>query len=533
MSANQVKTENIRRLGAIRSRLDGLLTLSLLLSSAVCVSAAVRYVDASSANPTPPYTNWATAAHVIRDAVDAAVAGDEIVVTNGLYASGGRAVGTNLLVNRVAVDKPLTLRSVNGPEVTIIQGHQVPSTTNGDGAIRCVYLANGASLVGFTLTNGATRATGDNREQFGGGAWGESTNVMISNCVVVANSASGSGGGVYCGALDHCMLTGNSANGGGGAAECTLNHCTLSDNVAVFGGGVTLSTLNNCTVAGNSAHSGVIWVGMGGGAADSTLNNCMVTGNSVDYYGGGAVGSTLNNCTVIGNTADYFGAGAYASTLNNCIVYFNTAADQTNYSFSTLNYCCTAPMPTNGVGNITTPPLFVDHPGGNLRLQSNSPCINAGNNAYAPDPTDLDGNPRVVSGTVDIGAYEFQGSGSLISYAWLQGYGLPTDGAADFADPDADGHTTWQEWRCQTDPTNEASALRLLSVSSVSRNITVSWQSVNGVSYFLERATNLAVSSPFTLVATNLLGKPGTTSYTETNVASLTPVFYRVGVLAP
>ncbi len=45
---------------------------------------------------------------------------------------------------------------------------------------------------------------------------------------------------------------------------------------------------------------------------------------------------------------------------------------------------------------------------GDLRLQSNSPCINAGNNAYVSNTIDLDGNPRIVSGTVDIGAYEYQ-----------------------------------------------------------------------------------------------------------------------------
>ena len=58
----------------------------------------------------------------------------------------------------------------------------------------------------------------------------------------------------------------------------------------------------------------------------------------------------------------------------------------------------------------------------------------------------------------------------------------------------------------------------------------VTWQSVPGVSYFLEQSTNLSASPPFNLLAPSLAGQTNMTSFTDTNAASPMPVFYRVGV---
>src|SRR5204863_8027632 len=141
-----------------------------------------------------------------------------------------------------------------------------------------------------------------------------------------------------------------------------------------------------------------------GGAYSATLNNCILASNSVSAYssyGGGAYNCALNNCTLAGNSAAGtwpYGGGAYSGTINNSILYFNAATNSANYDFSgqcSVNYCCTTPNP-GGVGNLTNAPLFANYAGGNLHLQSNSPCINAGNNAFISATADLDGNPRLA-----------------------------------------------------------------------------------------------------------------------------------------
>jgi len=53
-------------------------------------------------------------------------------------------------------------------------------------------------------------------------------------------------------------------------------------------------------------------------------------------------------------------------------------------------------------------PLFVDPANGDYHLRPTSPAVDAGFNAGIWGDRDLDGNPRIVGGRVDIGAYEIQ-----------------------------------------------------------------------------------------------------------------------------
>ena len=564
------------------------LTASLVPLASAAI--AVHYVDLNSTNSSAPYLDWSTAATNIQDAIDVAVEGDYILVANGIYQSGGRVV-YGALTNRVAVTRAVTVQSAYGPSSAIIQGNP----TIGNSAVRCVYLTNNAALIGFTLTNGATRNVGDAvLDESGGGMWCESSNAFVLSCVIVTNQAFRFGGGVYSGSLSNCILSGNncSSNGGGtynsrldgctiisnsavflgggafnslltnctlignsaktgggscqgalsgctlkinqasswggAAASNTLNHCTINGNTAIaYGGGAVICILNNCLIISNSVFTGSPGYGGGGGAAGGTLNNCLIIRNSAPAPsgpGGGTYGSTLNNCTVVSNSA----AGAYASTLNNSILYYNRNG---NYVGGSMTNCCTTPLPS-GVNNFTNAPLFANFAARDFHLQSNSPCINSGNNVFVAQTNDFDGNLRIVGGTVDVGAYEYQTPASVLSYAWAQRYGLPVDGTADYADTDGDGMNNWQEWRTGTIPTNAASVLKM--TYSVPTNnpvgVVVTWPSVSGILYLLQSSTSLVAQPPFFGIKSNIVGQAGTTSYTDTTATNGGPYFYRVGV---
>ncbi len=225
---------------------------------------------------------------------------------------------------------------------------------------------------------------------------------------------------------------------------------------------------------------------------------------------------------MVNNSSSNGIGGVSESFLYNCIVYYNSRFNFIDFHVI-FYHCCTTPIPA-GSGNISDEPMFVDLFNGNLRLQSNSPCINAGTNYYVSGDVDLDGRPRIVGRTVDMGAYEFQSAVPGQYIGWLQKYGLPTDGSVDNSDSDNDGFDNWQEFVFGMHPLISNIGGHFRSVQNLSNNkIRLNFIGKPGQSYQLETSSNLNNWVEF--MSTPITNADGLIVIDETNAMPLR--FYR------
>lgn len=363
---------------------------------------------------TPPFTSWATASTNIQDAVDACVVGGDVIVGDGSFGLGGR---TNAgYPTHVVLDKPVHVSSLNGPDATyIVEGNVY--------GWRGVSIDNGAVLEGITISN--CHADGSSFfGKIGGGVF--MFDGLISNCVVM-HSVAKTGGGIVCyggGTVADTIVDGNiCGSGSGGGVYCigdtAVQRCHIRNNRASsMGGGVynMEGTVCSSFIHDNTAQN------MGGGIYNygGTVCNCLIHDNTAGSSGGGGaylVYGTIESCTITRNTSPN-GAGVRVildNHLRNSIIWENNGDNYQNTLTNMLyEYCCTTPDPgTFGVMTVTNDPLFVAPTAGVFRLLADSPCVDAGTNAYVCTSIDLCRGMRVRGGIVDIGAYEYTSSPEL------------------------------------------------------------------------------------------------------------------------
>jgi predicted outer membrane repeat protein len=269
----------------------------------------------------------------------------------------------------------------------------------------------------------------------GGGISGDL--VVVRACMFISNS--GEDGGALHGGLkviDSIFMANTSSFYGAGARSSgDFVNCAFIGNLAERGAGIWGSpTAVNCLFAGNRTWS----PGAGAGVFithEGALTNCTFVGNSVPnnfpsaqgggIYKNGAGHLQIINCTLWDNE-DFFGNGESSQ--------LKIAAGSASVNDSCIQGWTGS---LGGTGNHGNDPRFIDADGAddiygtaddNPRLLPNSPLIDHGDtSALPPDtfdldedgdttellPVDLDWLPRIVNGTVDVGAYEFQGTPCL------------------------------------------------------------------------------------------------------------------------
>ena len=305
---------------------------------------------------------------------------ERITLKSGVALYGGFA-GTEAQLS----ERPTFQRAQPDANETVVDGGKAGSV------VTIPSDATSATVIdGFTIRNGT--GTSVSSSYYGGGIYcpaGATGSPVISHNKIAWNYVSSYGGGIYI---------------GGGSPTITYNVITGNDGT-YYGGGVCLANstatiANNVISANGAASGGGIYCNTG----TTTIVNNTIAVNDGDY-GGGILCN--NSVTITGNIIAYNCSGIWQTntsqhpTINyNCL--YNATADYTNV--------------TLGTGNTLQDPNFARVSYGDLHIQPGSTCRNAGNNAAVQSlPTDIEGRTRILDTTVDMGAYESDGTTYSIS----------------------------------------------------------------------------------------------------------------------
>ncbi|MBN1123581.1 MAG: right-handed parallel beta-helix repeat-containing protein [Sedimentisphaerales bacterium] len=171
--------------------------------------------------------------------------------------------------------------------------------------------------------------------------------------------------------------------------------------------------IDRCTIRGH------IQQGIHTEESSAVIRNTLVYENGpLGLSLNGAVQDTIlvTNCTVAGHGGDSVGgsvptglavSGSVFVVVENSIFWNDVLEIASTGATLTVRYCNVRGGFT-GVGNIDTWPMFADQTGGDYHLLEHSPSQNTGNPDFIPsvDEMDIDNQPRVIYGRVDMGCDE-------------------------------------------------------------------------------------------------------------------------------
>jgi hypothetical protein len=162
-------------------------------------------------------------------------------------------------------------------------------------------------------------------------------------------------------------------------------------------------------------------------------------------------------------------------------------------------------------GGVWTAPVAVREPGANIFLRASDTAGHIAN-----------GNTFAVESSADADADD-------LPDAWETRY-FGTTAAQPHADADGDGLDNLEEFRAGTEPTEAASALRILSVQYRGADVVIQFASVGGKAYRLERTTDLSRAEWGTVVE-NLRGAGAVMEATDRGAAGSRRLFYRLRIV--